>query len=48
MRPKFPLKAFRQLRGLTIFSGDSLEHVDSAIHYVEKQSVVDVHVDDVK
>ena len=25
--------------------GDSLEHVDSAIHYLEKQSVVDVDVD---
>ena len=25
-----------------IFSGDALEHVDSAIHYLEKQSVVDV------
>ena len=44
--PKFHLKALQQLRELTIFSGDTLEHVDCAIHYLEKQSVVDV--DDVK
>ena len=25
-----------------IFSGGALEHVDSVIHYLEKQSVVDV------
>ena len=29
-----------------IFSGDALEHVDCAIHYFEKQSVVDVEDDD--
>ena len=27
---------------------DTLEHVDCAIHYLEKQSVFDVDVDDVK
>ena len=48
LRPKFYLKALRQLRELTIFSGDTLEHVDCAIHYLEKQSVFDVDVDDVK
>ena len=38
-----------QLRELTTFSGDALEHVDCAIHNLEKQSVdnvVDVVVDD--
>ena len=29
-----------------IFSGDALEHVDCAIHNLEKQSVVDVEDDD--
>ena len=29
-----------------IFSGDALEHVDPAIHYLEKQSAVDVEDDD--
>ena len=42
MRPKFHLKVLRKLRELTIFSGDTLEHVDCVIHYLEKQSVVDV------
>ena len=42
------LKALQQLRELTIFSGDTLEHVDCAFHYLEKQSVFDVDVDDVK
>ena len=45
--PKFHLKALRQLRELTTFSGD--EHVDCAIHNLEKQSVdnvVDVDDDD--
>ena len=48
MRPKFHLKALRQLRELTTFSGDALEHVDCAIYILEKQSVdnvVDVVVD---
>ena len=38
-----------QLRELTTFSGDALEHVDCAIHNLEKQSVdnvVDVVVGD--
>ena len=48
LRPKFHLKALQQLRELTTFSGDTLDHVDCAIHYLEKQSVVDVDVDDVK
>ena len=39
--PKFHLKAFRQLRELTIFGGDALEHVHCAIHNLQKQSVVD-------
>ena len=46
MRPKFHLKAFRQLRELTIFGGNTLEHVHCAIHNLEKQSVVVVVVDD--
>ena len=51
LRPKFHLKALSltQLRELTTFSGDALEHVDCAIHNLEKQSVdnvVDVVVDD--
>ena len=49
LRPKFYLKALRQLRELTTFSGDALEHVDCAIYNLEKQSVdnvVDVVVDD--
>ena len=41
LSPKFHLKAFRQLRELTIFGGDALEHVHCAIHNLEKQSVVD-------
>ena len=48
LRPKFYLKALRQLRELTTFSGDALEHVDCAIYILEKQSVdnvVDVVVD---
>ena len=48
LMPKFYLKALQQLRELTIFSGDTLDHVDCAIHYLEKQSVFDVDVDDVK
>ena len=32
----------------TDFSGDTLDHVDCAFHYLEKQSVFDVDVDDVK
>ena len=48
LMPKFYLKALQQLRELTIFSGDTLEHVDCAFHYLEKQSVFDVDVDDVK
>ena len=46
LSPKFHLKAFRQLRELTIFGGDALEHVHCAIHNLEKQSVVVVVVDD--
>ena len=46
MSPKFHLKAFRQLRELTIFDGDTLEHVHCAIHNLEKQSVVVVVDDD--
>ena len=46
LRPKFHLKAFRQLRDLTIFGGDALEHVHCAIHNLEKQSVVVVVDDD--
>ena len=46
MRPKFHLKALWQLRELTTFSGDALEHVDCAIHIFEKQSVVNVVDDD--
>ena len=49
LRPKFHLKALRQLRELTTFSGDALEHVDCAIYNLEKQSVdnvVDVVVND--
>ena len=46
LRPKFHLKAFRQLRDLTIFAGDALEHVHCAIHNLEKQSVVVVVDDD--
>ena len=49
LRPKFHLKALRQLRELTTFSGDALEHVDCAIYNLEKQSVdnvVDVVFDD--
>ena len=42
MRPKFHLKALWQLRELTTFSGDALEHVDCAIHIFEKQSVESV------
>ena len=42
MRPKFHLKALWQLRELTTFSGDALEHVDCAIHIFEKQSVENV------
>ena len=42
LRPKFHLKALRQLRELTTFSGDALEHVDCAIHIFEKQSVENV------
>ena len=48
LRAKFHLKALQQLRELTIFSGDTLDHVDCAFHYLEKQSVFDVDVDDVK
>ena len=40
MKPKFNLKALRQLRQLAIFGRDALEHVDCAIHNLEKQSVV--------
>lgn len=46
LSPKFHLKAFRQLRELTIFDGDTLEHVHCAIHNLEKQSVVVVVDDD--
>ena len=42
LRPKFHLKALWQLRELTTFSGDALEHVDCAIHIFEKQSVENV------
>ena len=42
LRPKFHLKALWQLRELTTFSGDALEHVDCAIHICEKQSVENV------
>lgn len=45
LRPKFHLKAFRQLRELTIFGGDALKHVDCAIHNLQKQSVVVVDDD---
>ena len=44
LRPKFHLKVFRQLRELTIFGGDALEHVNCTIHNLEKQSVVVVVV----
>ena len=36
------LKALRQLRELTTFSGNALEHVDCAIYNLEKQSVDNV------
>ena len=42
LRPKFHLKALRQLRELTTFSGNALEHVDCAIYNLEKQSVDNV------
>ena len=46
LRPKFHLKALLQLRQLTTFSGDALEHVDCAIHNKERQSVDNVVDDD--
>ena len=46
LRPKFHLKALLQLRQLTTFSWDALEHGDCAIHNKERQSVYNVVDDD--